>query len=73
MEKRKSVSGWHLVDVDEGEFGLGLVDREHVQLLVLLDGLVDRVRLEALAHAPEKKTITQNFQLERWKSKHDRG
>ena len=47
---------WRLVDVDESELGLCLVDGEHVQLLVFLDGLVDRVWLEALTHTPEDKT-----------------
>ena len=40
------------VDVNESDFGLGLVDGEHVEFLVLLDGLVDLVRLVALARAP---------------------
>ena len=47
------ISSRRRLDLDKGELGLGLVDGEHVQLFVLLDGLVDRVRLEALAHAPE--------------------
>lgn len=42
-----------LVDVDKRDLGLRLVDGEDVQLFVLLDGLVDRIRLEALARAPE--------------------
>jgi len=42
-----------LICVDECDLGLGLVDGEDVQLFVLLDGLVDRIRLETLAHAPE--------------------
>jgi len=47
--------GGALVDVDEGDLCLGLIDGKDVQLFVLLNGLVDRVWLEALAHAPENK------------------